>query len=95
MGRRKIQVKFKGSMLYAFILMIINLALITLSDFIAYKGLIFLGNVIAIGFIFPLVTLYVDHKERFMWKKYLYFSILTCLALFTVCELFVYRFIEF
>lgn len=95
MEKRNVKFNFRGAIIYVLLLAVSNLLIIFLNDFIDYRGLIFLGNAFVIGFIFPMVTLYSNNREKFRWKKYIYFSITTSIAMLIICELFIYPFIKF
>lgn len=87
------KIRFGSSILYVVGLLLANILLIVLQPYISYEGLLFLGNVMVISLLFPAVKLYLDQKENFSLKRYLYFALMTFIALFVVCELFVYRLI--
>ena len=92
MMSKRIQPKFLGSVVFVIGLAVVNLLIILLNDYFHSKGLTFFGNVISIGFLFPYVLLYIDHKQKFNWKKYLSLSIQTIIAVGIVAYLFVMRF---
>lgn len=83
---------FKSAIVFIIGLAIVNLIIIFLNDTFHSKPLMFFGNVIAIGFLFPATLLYVKRKEKFKIGRYLYFSFMTMMATGILMYLFVYRF---
>lgn len=88
----RVQPKFKGTVLFISGLLVINLIIIAIMDFWPCKALMFFGNIIAIGLLFPAALLYVDRKEKFNFKRYLYFVTMTMIASGILMYIFVYRF---
>lgn len=89
---KRVQPKFKGATLFIVGLAVINFIIIAIMDFWPCKALLFFGNVISIGLLFPATLLYVDRKEKINFKRYLYFVIMTMIASGILMYLFVYRF---
>ncbi|AYE37265.2 hypothetical protein D1B17_00750 [Companilactobacillus zhachilii] len=92
MMSKRIQPKFLGSVVFILGLAIVNLLIIMLNDYFHSKGLMFFGNVISIGLLFPYTLLYIDQKQKFNWKKYLSFSVQTMIAVGIITYMFVMRF---
>lgn len=90
--RERKQPNFIGTVFFIVGLAIINLIVIFLNDYFDSKLLTFLGNTIGIGLLFPISLLYIERKEKFDLKRYMYFSILTAMATGIVMYLFVLRF---
>ncbi|OJG52689.1 hypothetical protein RV05_GL002039 [Enterococcus hirae] len=38
-----------------------------------------------------MIILYFEKKEPFKWKRYIYFTFLTFVVMFMICNLFIYR----
>lgn len=90
---KKNPVSFRNAFIYVGLLMAINTIVILLNLKINSERFLFLANVSAISLVFPYVILFLDKKEKFSLKRYGYFAALTFIALFIICNLFVYRII--
>lgn len=88
----KVQPKFKGTVVFIAGLAVINLIIIAIMDIWPCKALMFYGNVVTIGLLFPATLLYIDRKEKFELKRYLYFSLMTMIATGILMYMFVYRY---
>lgn len=60
--------EFKSSLCFIIGLAVVNLIIIFLNDILHSKGLMFFGNVVTIGFLFPGTLLYIQRKEKFNLK---------------------------
>ena len=89
---KKTQLKFKGTILFVAGLAIVNLIIIVVMDVWPCKALMFFGNVVSIGLLFPSTLLYGDYKEKFNFKRYIYFAVMTMIVSGILMYLFVYRF---
>lgn len=83
--------RFLNALVYVLCLLIINIILIYFSTIYNSKKLLFWGNILAISFVFPMIILYFEKKEPFKWKRYIYFTFLTFVVMFMICNLFIYR----
>lgn len=90
--RKRKQPKFLGATVTIIGLAVINLIIIYLNDTLHSDSLTFFGNTIGIGLLFPAGLLYIDRKEKFNWKRYLYFVIATSFAIGIIMYLFVQKF---
>ncbi|WP_179394265.1 hypothetical protein [Lacticaseibacillus absianus] len=91
-SRNRRQPNFLSAAVFIGGLAIINLVIIFLNDTLHSKPLMFFGNTIGIGLLFPAVLLYIERKEKFVLPRYLYFVVMTTIAMSILMYLFVYRF---
>lgn len=90
MIRKRRQPNFLSTTVFIAGLALINLIIIWLGGNV--KAVTFFGNVIGVGLLFPAVLLYIERKESFSWKRYLYFAIQTAVAIGVIMYLFILRF---
>lgn len=83
--------RYLNAVVYVLLLLIVNVILIYFSTKYHSEKIIFWGNLLTISLLFPSIVLYLDKKEKFNWKRYIYFTFLTFLAMFVICHLFIYR----
>ncbi len=88
----RMQPNFKSASLFILGLAVVNLIIIFLNDYFHCRAIMFFGNVIAIGLLFPATLLYTERKEKFNLYRYLYFVLMTMIASAILMYLFVYRF---
>ena len=91
-AKKRKQPNFLSASVFIADLAILNLALIFLNDYVHSDALTFWGNTIGIGLLFPASLLYIERKEKFVLKRYLYFAAMTTVAIGILMYLFVIKF---
>ena len=74
------QPNFLSAAVFIFGLTIVNIIVILINDTVHSDWVTFIGNTIGIGLLFPASLLYIERKEKFNLKRFLYFFVLTAVA---------------
>jgi len=89
---KKRTVSFKGAAIYVSTLLVTNLIVMLINDYLKSEIFLFIGNILPISFIFPATLLYIEKRETFQLGRYLYFVMMTLISCGILGYLFVLRF---